>query len=230
VSINVWRLAGDTLNITCNFLYCNHQVHRDFLITLYKEVIWLASVHCSTTPQLHCSRQLTATVCTPVPATVPITLPFMKAHQTMKMSQFTAFKNMWVHKYPYRRLLLNIKKLGKISKPLYIILHFTRIRRNSSLIYKESPELFDAGNFTQCKQSVLPIHAMLPCANTMLSCAIIYVLYGNGRTILEFYCLASNFLEVFKFFLYTYSLFSITSGIFILYQVVLHHFPIFYPQ
>ena len=33
-SINVWRLAGDTLNITCNFLYCNHQVHRDFLITL----------------------------------------------------------------------------------------------------------------------------------------------------------------------------------------------------
>jgi hypothetical protein len=35
VSINVWRLAGDTLNITCNFLYCNHQVHRDFLIILY---------------------------------------------------------------------------------------------------------------------------------------------------------------------------------------------------
>jgi len=26
---------GDTLNITSNFLYCNHQVHRDFLITLY---------------------------------------------------------------------------------------------------------------------------------------------------------------------------------------------------
>jgi hypothetical protein len=35
VSINVWRLAGDTLNITCNFLRCNHQVHREFLITLY---------------------------------------------------------------------------------------------------------------------------------------------------------------------------------------------------
>jgi hypothetical protein len=35
LSINVWRLAGDTLNITCNFLYCNHQVNRDFLITLY---------------------------------------------------------------------------------------------------------------------------------------------------------------------------------------------------
>ena len=38
MSINVWRLAGDTLNITCNFLYCNHQVHRDFLITLYIKV------------------------------------------------------------------------------------------------------------------------------------------------------------------------------------------------
>jgi hypothetical protein len=25
MSVNVWRLAGDTLNITCNFLYCNHQ-------------------------------------------------------------------------------------------------------------------------------------------------------------------------------------------------------------
>jgi hypothetical protein len=35
VSINVWRLAGDTLNIICNFLYCNQQVHRDFLITRY---------------------------------------------------------------------------------------------------------------------------------------------------------------------------------------------------
>ena len=35
VSINVLRVAGDTLNITCNFLYCNHQVHRDFLNTLY---------------------------------------------------------------------------------------------------------------------------------------------------------------------------------------------------
>jgi hypothetical protein len=34
VSINVWRVAGDTLNITCNFLYCNHQVHKDFLFTL----------------------------------------------------------------------------------------------------------------------------------------------------------------------------------------------------
>jgi hypothetical protein len=34
VSINVWKLAGDTLNSTCNFLYCKHQVHRDFLITL----------------------------------------------------------------------------------------------------------------------------------------------------------------------------------------------------
>jgi hypothetical protein len=35
VSINVWRLAGDALNIACNFLCCNHQVHREFLITLY---------------------------------------------------------------------------------------------------------------------------------------------------------------------------------------------------
>ena len=35
VSINVWGLAKDTLNVTCNFLYCNHQAHRDFLITLY---------------------------------------------------------------------------------------------------------------------------------------------------------------------------------------------------
>jgi hypothetical protein len=27
--------AGETLNITCNFLYSNHQVHKDFLIALY---------------------------------------------------------------------------------------------------------------------------------------------------------------------------------------------------
>jgi hypothetical protein len=34
VWINVCRLAGEILNITCNGLYCNHQVHWDFLITL----------------------------------------------------------------------------------------------------------------------------------------------------------------------------------------------------
>jgi hypothetical protein len=35
VLMNVWRLAGDALNITCNFLYCDHQVHRDVLVILY---------------------------------------------------------------------------------------------------------------------------------------------------------------------------------------------------
>jgi hypothetical protein len=35
VSIKVWRLAGEILNITCNSMYCNHQVQGDFLITLY---------------------------------------------------------------------------------------------------------------------------------------------------------------------------------------------------
>jgi hypothetical protein len=34
VPINVWRLAGETMNFTCNFLCCNHQVRGDFLITL----------------------------------------------------------------------------------------------------------------------------------------------------------------------------------------------------
>jgi len=48
VSINVWRLAGDTLNITCNFLYCNHQVHRYFLITLYFELIFCLSCYAYT--------------------------------------------------------------------------------------------------------------------------------------------------------------------------------------
>jgi hypothetical protein len=39
VLINVWRMAGNTLNITCNSLYCNHQVHRDLLITLYIDIL-----------------------------------------------------------------------------------------------------------------------------------------------------------------------------------------------
>ena len=30
--------GGGTLNRTWKFLYCNHQVHSDFLITLYKEL------------------------------------------------------------------------------------------------------------------------------------------------------------------------------------------------
>jgi hypothetical protein len=45
VSINVWRLAGDTPNITCNFLYCKHQVHTDFLITLYICIIRNNKIH-----------------------------------------------------------------------------------------------------------------------------------------------------------------------------------------
>jgi hypothetical protein len=36
--VNFWRLAGETLNITCKFLYCNHQLYTDFLIILYKHV------------------------------------------------------------------------------------------------------------------------------------------------------------------------------------------------
>jgi hypothetical protein len=44
VSINVWRLATDTMNITCNFLYCNHQVHTDFLITPYEHDVTLPHV------------------------------------------------------------------------------------------------------------------------------------------------------------------------------------------
>jgi hypothetical protein len=30
--------AGDNLNVVFNFLYCNHQVHRNFLITLYMQL------------------------------------------------------------------------------------------------------------------------------------------------------------------------------------------------
>ena len=45
MSRNVCRLVGDTLNITCNFLYCNHQVHRDFLITLYKHTLFHLEEH-----------------------------------------------------------------------------------------------------------------------------------------------------------------------------------------
>ena len=49
VSMNVWGLAGDVLNITCNFLYCNHQVHRDFLVTLYFHVkIFSKTLFCCT--------------------------------------------------------------------------------------------------------------------------------------------------------------------------------------
>jgi hypothetical protein len=36
VSVNIWRLAEDTLNITRKFLYCNYQMHRDFLLLCIK--------------------------------------------------------------------------------------------------------------------------------------------------------------------------------------------------
>jgi hypothetical protein len=65
MSINVWRLAGDTLHITCNFLYCNHQVHRDVLITLHVKVS--SKVFCQWSDRLiettlsdsaHCPRSI----------------------------------------------------------------------------------------------------------------------------------------------------------------------------
>jgi hypothetical protein len=36
VSINVWSLVGNTLNITCNFLYCNHHVHILLITFIWK--------------------------------------------------------------------------------------------------------------------------------------------------------------------------------------------------
>jgi len=39
IQFNAWRLAVNTLNITCNIPYCNQQVHKDFLITLYYDMI-----------------------------------------------------------------------------------------------------------------------------------------------------------------------------------------------
>ena len=36
--------GGGHFEYTCNFLCCNHQVHRDFLITLYK-LLWLFSIN-----------------------------------------------------------------------------------------------------------------------------------------------------------------------------------------
>jgi hypothetical protein len=46
VSINVWGLAGDSLNITGNFLCCSHQVHRDVFIILYifRELVFCVCV------------------------------------------------------------------------------------------------------------------------------------------------------------------------------------------
>ena len=33
------------MKFTSNFLYCNHQVHRDFLITLYIFVVFLKNIY-----------------------------------------------------------------------------------------------------------------------------------------------------------------------------------------
>jgi len=95
---------------------------------------------------------------------------------------------MLVHKYSYFPLLFNVKNLGKISKPPYIIVQCTRIEHISSLIYtyKESPELL--------------IPEASPTVNSQYSACI--------PTVLESYCLANNFfLEILKFYLYSYSVF-----------------------
>jgi hypothetical protein len=124
------------------------------------EVIWLASVHFSVPLLLHCSRQLHTAGCTPVPATVSITVPFLKAHRNMRVSLFSTFKNMWVHTYTYFRLLFNIKNLCKISKPPYIIIQCTRI---FFINLQGVTIITDTGRLSHCKQSVLRMDTMLPC-------------------------------------------------------------------
>jgi hypothetical protein len=63
VLINVWRLAGDTLNNTCNFLYCNYQVHRYFMITLYMpQLNAMFIIHTNFSLSLHATRSKTTTV------------------------------------------------------------------------------------------------------------------------------------------------------------------------
>jgi hypothetical protein len=101
VPINVWRLAGDTLNITCNFLYCNHQVHRDFLITLLNG-LQLKSKHQHTEtwstaarlPRRLCYR---STVFTHHPLLITLSLTQGKT---------TAVLNMWLFHYLFRLQLL----------------------------------------------------------------------------------------------------------------------------
>ena len=68
----------DALNITCNFLYCNHQVHRDFLSTLCNE---------------YCSRMLWSPVFnlvrnmyTKFAAFPPVTCPSIKSWVLNKAS------------------------------------------------------------------------------------------------------------------------------------------------
>jgi hypothetical protein len=48
--LDIWRLAGDTLNITCNFRYCNRQVHRLFDHSVFLSVVCLAILCFSTQP------------------------------------------------------------------------------------------------------------------------------------------------------------------------------------
>jgi len=74
-SINVWRVAGDTLNITCKFLYCNHQVHRDVLIILYKyHCAWMIVTIITPMPK---SQVFSLYVCTQTHACA---LCFLRAH------------------------------------------------------------------------------------------------------------------------------------------------------
>ena len=62
LSINIWILAGHILNITCNFLYCNHQVYRDFFdhsVLQTAHFIWvLACGELFKARQIHASAAL----------------------------------------------------------------------------------------------------------------------------------------------------------------------------
>ena len=59
LSIYVWRIAGDTLNITSNFLYCNHQVQRHFYHTVLQYFTLCQGDSLKITSKfLYCNRQV----------------------------------------------------------------------------------------------------------------------------------------------------------------------------
>jgi hypothetical protein len=104
MSIHVWRLVGDSLNITCNFLYCNHQVHRDFLSPCISSLIGRRV--CSDSHS-HSSTSHTADI-------YPLTLELNPSAQRCLMRFFTRdFASLTVH-------FVNICMKNKQMQQLFI--------------------------------------------------------------------------------------------------------------
>jgi hypothetical protein len=120
-----------TLNITCNFLYCNYQVHRDFLITLC--VMWNFQPSCGA------MRTTTSQTYRPIASPVISSSPDYSAniwthprHVACIRQQTSGSRYLWRHRLPTSRSVTSVTEVLRHFDLFYTFSEWNTLNRCSN--------------------------------------------------------------------------------------------------